>query len=82
MLENDEYYTPTIDQFKKGFTYEIKNTSRYGILDLSENGKLELGESNILWIPYTLEEDWDINYIGNPFNLQTYLENGTIRTKK
>lgn len=80
-MEPSKYYIPSIEQFKKGFTYEVKSTYRYETIDFSTREQ-NLGEPQHIWTEYTLTEDWDEkNIYHNTFDLKTYLENGTIRAK-
>jgi hypothetical protein len=76
-----KYYTPELKEFVKGFEYEVKHTYRYGMLDLTDNNNSEFSEPVDIWSKHTLEKDWDENYFFNPFDLNTFIKNKTIRTE-
>jgi len=44
----DKYYTPKIEEFVKGFKYQVPHTGRLDILDMSNN-TVQKGKTSTTW---------------------------------
>tara|TARA_R110002124_G_scaffold281430_1_gene455734 strand:- start:89663 stop:89965 length:303 start_codon:yes stop_codon:yes gene_type:complete len=58
----NKYYTPTIEQFKEGFKYEVKSTHRLDIMDFSKPEESIKGEWQDSWYERTVPNMDPIKY--------------------
>ena len=76
---DNAYRIPKIEEFIKGFTFEIKNTYKFAVIDFNTKTNTQ-SEPYDVWTEQTLSKDWDFGFF-SPFDLKVYLENEYIRVK-
>lgn len=78
-----QYRVPKIEEFKKGFKFEmLESTHRMILFDMANPTakEVQIGKTEELWLEHTVNGNVE-NQFSHFCDFKTYLENGNIRVK-